>query len=101
MNINTKFKKDNNMIKYTIKLLTLIIFTSFGFMSFASPVDNMLDYIDTSKDFPEGSIQMAAICFSEGEQTSGMNKICYYSCLGSTYAITIKSTKLCPLSIRR
>jgi hypothetical protein len=87
------------MIKNSIKLLTLIIFTSFGFMSSASPVDKMLYYIDTTKNFPEGSIQMAATCFHKGEQTSGMNKICYYDCLGSTYAITIKSFKLCPLTI--
>ena len=41
------------------------------------------------------------VCFKTGEQISGMNKICYYDCLGSAYAITIKSTELCPLSIKR
>jgi hypothetical protein len=40
-------------------------------------------------------------CFKTGERTSGMNKICYYDCLGSEAAITIKSTELCPLSINR
>ena len=44
--------------------------------------------------------QIAATCFKTGEQTSGMNKICYYDCLGSASAITIKSTQLCPLTIR-
>ncbi|MBO9099650.1 MULTISPECIES: hypothetical protein [unclassified Rhizobium] len=45
------------------------------------------------------SIQTAAICFKTGEQTSGMKKICYYDCLGSTTAITIGAVELCPLSI--
>jgi len=47
-----------------------------------------------------GSYELAAItCFKSGERTSGMNKICYYNCLGSEAAITIKSHQLCPLSI--
>ena len=55
----------------------------------------------------EGSIQVAQIttitttCFKTGEQVSGMNKICYYNCLGSTAAITISSVALCPLTIER
>jgi hypothetical protein len=43
----------------------------------------------------------AVMCFKTGERTSGMNKICYYDCLGSTVAITIRSTELCPLSINQ
>lgn len=43
----------------------------------------------------------AVTCFKTGEQISGMNKICYYDCLGSGYAITIKSHELCPLSVKR
>lgn len=38
-------------------------------------------------------------CFKTGEQVSGMNKICFYSCLGSQAAITVGATQLCPLSI--
>ena len=41
----------------------------------------------------------AATCFKTGERISGMNKICYYNCLGSEAAITISSVELCPLSI--
>lgn len=41
------------------------------------------------------------VCFLTGEQMSGMNKICYYDCLGSAAAITIGAAQLCPLSIRR
>lgn len=43
----------------------------------------------------------AVMCFFEYEQPAGMNKICYYDCLGSTVAITIRSIQLCPLSINR
>lgn len=40
-------------------------------------------------------------CFKTGEKDAGMNRICYYDCLGSEAAITIKSTQICPLSIKR
>ena len=43
----------------------------------------------------------AITCFLTGEQRSGLYKICYYNCVGSTVAITIKATKLCPLTIER
>jgi len=41
----------------------------------------------------------AATALYTGEVISGMNKICYYNHLGSTVAITIPATQLCPLSI--
>jgi len=41
------------------------------------------------------------ICLFKGEQISGTNKICYYDCLGSVFAITIDGLQLCPLNIRR
>jgi hypothetical protein len=41
------------------------------------------------------------ICLFKGEQISGTNKICYYDCLGSIFAITIDGLQLCPLNIRR
>ena len=43
---------------------------------------------------------VAGTAFLTGDETSGMNKICYYDHLGSTVAITISSVKLCPLSIQ-
>lgn len=47
-------------------------------------------------------LQLAAVvCFYESEQTSGLNKICYYDCLGSRAAITISATQICPLTIRQ
>jgi hypothetical protein len=47
------------------------------------------------------SLKLAMTCFQTGEQISGMNKICYYDCLGSQAAITISSVQLCPLTIQR
>jgi hypothetical protein len=41
----------------------------------------------------------AAMCFLENETTSGMNKICYYSCLSGTKTITIAAMQFCPLDI--
>tara|TARA_B110000261_G_C12955203_1_gene306106 strand:- start:225 stop:569 length:345 start_codon:yes stop_codon:yes gene_type:complete len=49
----------------------------------------------------EKNLQLAAMCFKTGERTSGMNKICFYDCLGSATAITIKSHELCPYTINR
>jgi hypothetical protein len=40
-------------------------------------------------------------CFKNGERRSGLNKICYYNCLGSEAAVTINSFDLCPLDIER
>lgn len=45
--------------------------------------------------------KVAVTCFSRGEQTSGMNKICYYDCLGSAAAITVSATTLCPITIQQ
>ena len=57
---------------------------------------------DKLKAYLDGSYQIAATtCFGTGEQTSGMNKICFYDCLGSAFAITIGATQLCPLTIKR
>ena len=48
---------------------------------------------------PAAGVKVAVICFKSGEQVSGMNKICFYNCLGSTVAINVSSVALCPLSI--
>lgn len=44
--------------------------------------------------------QLAATCPKTGEQLSGTNKICFYNCVGSTTAITVGATQMCPLSIQ-
>jgi hypothetical protein len=45
------------------------------------------------------TLKAAAMCFKQGEQRSGQNKICYYRCLSGTVAITIPALELCPISI--
>ena len=45
------------------------------------------------------SSQLASACFLSGEQSSGMNKICFYNCVSGTKAITVSAVSLCPLSI--
>jgi len=44
-------------------------------------------------------IAEAGTAFFSYETNAGMNKICYYNYLGSTIAITISSTSLCPMTI--
>ena len=40
-------------------------------------------------------------CFKKSESTSGTNKICIYNCMGSDVAINVKSTRLCPIFIKK
>jgi hypothetical protein len=44
---------------------------------------------------------LAEICLLESEESSGLNKICYYSCPSGDAAITVNSYNLCPLSINK
>ena len=39
-------------------------------------------------------------CFKKSESVSGFNKICIYNCMGSDTAINLKSTQICPMSIK-
>lgn len=45
--------------------------------------------------------QVAVVCFFTGQRVSGMNKICFYDCMGDRAAMTINSVSICPLSITR
>jgi len=57
--------------------------------------------VDRLESFIFGEeFKVAGTCFSSGEQISGLNKICFYDCVSGGKAITIKSTSLCPLTIR-
>ena len=40
-------------------------------------------------------------CFYKGERQSGFTKICFYDCLGSPYAMTIRSVEICPITVRQ
>lgn len=46
-------------------------------------------------------MQLALLCLLTGQQVSGQNKICYYNCVGSVAAITVKAYELCPPQIQR
>lgn len=50
---------------------------------------------------PNEPMRMGTTCFARGEADAGMNKICYYDCLGSTFAVTQSLVSLCPLTIQR
>jgi hypothetical protein len=54
-------------------------------------------------DLPSVQVTEAAAvtCFFQREETSGLNKICYYDCLGSPAAITIRASQICPVTIRQ
>ena len=69
--------------------------------SFALTTDKMQPMTaDELEDYLLGNYELAAVtCFLEGEQISGLNKICLYDCVGSGFAITVKATDLCPLTV--
>lgn len=54
--------------------------------------------VTASSKAPESAAQ-SAMCMAAGERVSGMNKICFYDCLGSTQTLNRSSVALCPLSI--
>lgn len=45
--------------------------------------------------------QVRETCFSKGEKTDGMNKICFYSCPSGEAAITVSAASICPISIEK
>jgi hypothetical protein len=53
----------------------------------------------TSSSSSSSSSSMS--CFKKSESTTGTNKICIYNCMGSDVAINVKSTRLCPMSIKK
>lgn len=38
-------------------------------------------------------------CFYRGERTETYNKICFYDCLGDSYAVNIDAWGICPVTI--
>jgi hypothetical protein len=40
--------------------------------------------------------KMSMFCAKSGQQTSGLTKVCYYSCGGAEGAITVKPYDSCP-----
>jgi hypothetical protein len=78
--------------------MQLVLVALFAY-SLAVPVDLTVAPAPALK--AEKPLKLAVACFFQYKQTSGFNKICFYDCLGSTEAITIKATQLCPLTINR
>ena len=96
-----------------VVLVAFIVFTAFADGSRLNAANNgdadtssvqVAALLETLGEYPyvselvEGQ-QLAVTCFKTGETISGMNKICYYDCLGSAAAITISAVDLCPLTI--
>lgn len=48
---------------------------------------------------PHRPVRLAFLCLLKGEQTSGLNKLCFYDCPVGDAAITVKSWERCPVSI--
>ncbi len=49
---------------------------------------------------PDPAWQLAAVtCFRDGEERSGLYKICYYRCPGGRVATTIRAAELCPQTV--
>ena len=87
------------MIKKLILAITILIlgYASLFFLTnWTSNVERTPSALNLNPNYA-----YAMTCFLKGEQISGMNKICYYDCLGSMAAITISSVRLCPLTIER
>ena len=90
-------------MKFLIFSGSLLIICSAAFAAPNASVHSALSVLEQMRALSEneGIVQVSGTtCFGKGEETSGMNKICYYDCLGSAAAITISSTSLCPLTIK-
>jgi hypothetical protein len=44
----------------------------------------------------EKPFRVAVFCTKSGEQTSGLTKVCYYNCVKSEGALTVKTYEACP-----
>ena len=87
------------MKAFIISVMASILMVSSSFALTTEKVQPMT--ADELENYLLGNYELAAVtCFLEGEKTSGMNKICFYDCLGSAFAITIKATDLCPLTVK-
>jgi len=85
------------MIKKIVLVLTILLFGYVGLLFLASWTSERMPSAFKATPNPA----YAVMCFLSGERVSGLYKICYYNCLGSTVAITVKAHQLCPLTINR
>ena len=96
-------------MRFLLRLITISFVLSFsGTASYSLDANDLYNLdandlynlIKSPSKTADERIIIAGICFASGSSVSGMNRICYYNCVGGTAAITIKSFKLCPLTIR-
>ena len=64
-------------------------------------LNNQQRIIQNTQQTSGGVGGQGVTCFKQREWSSGFNKNCVYSCLGSEAVQTIGATELCPLSIMR
>ena len=62
------------------------------------------EYIQANTDTSQGGFIKTAsysqTCFKSGEKTSGMSKLCYYSCTCGTKVLNKKSHEICPVTAK-
>ena len=61
------------------------------------------DILSVSQGMLEGksnSSSSSMSCFKIGERVSGTNKVCSYNCMGSEVTKNVRSTQICPISIK-
>ena len=59
---------------------------------------NMVKNLSALLLFSFSCASLAGTGFLKGEQTSGLNKICYYEGVSGTFSKTVGAATLCPLS---
>ncbi len=79
---------------FKIFLLFIFSLSIYAFNTVEQEVDLDNVVCDSSSE-----LNAMGTCFKKSERTSGMNKICTYSCVSGDKSITIKSYQLCPISI--
>lgn len=47
---------------------------------------------------PTAGLPANAVCMRRGDEVSGQNRICRYSCNGTAYAVNVPRSKFCPIS---
>ncbi len=83
------------------KLFLSAVFITFGTALFAgSSAAPIADKVERLKRLGGGGhIIRVSGCLPAGEELSGSNKICYYTCATGTEAVSVGVAELCPLSM--
>lgn len=46
-------------------------------------------------------VEASEVCFYKSDSVSGLNRICLYTCPSGNASITVKSSQICPIQIKR